>query len=127
MDPQADAAAVIRDCECSPTSARATAIFPPDLAVFRGHFPGNPLVPGVHQVALIAELLSRALAHYRIRVVGVDRCKWLAPVHPGVVLAIAVQWHTQEALWCADGVVRIGDVIACQCRITVTSGLSLNG
>ena len=54
--------------------------FPPAFTGFQGHFPGNPVLPGIVQI-LMAEVTAgrgndRVLAE-------VARCKFLRPVSPG--------------------------------------------
>ena len=68
----------------------ATVQVPPDHPAFAGHFPGDPLLPGV---ALLAEVLEAVLARPALaaRMGAAPRigaAKFLAPVRPGAVLAI---------------------------------------
>jgi len=54
----------------------------PELAAFRGHFPGDPLVPGVVQLDWAIRLGVEAfgpLGTFR----GLGRVKFLAPLRPG--------------------------------------------
>jgi len=54
---------------------------------FDGHFPGNPLVPGV----VILDLVHAALAQQRgtpVRIVGVPSVKFLQPLRPGELMYI---------------------------------------
>jgi 3-hydroxyacyl-[acyl-carrier-protein] dehydratase len=54
---------------------------------FDGHFPGNPLVPGV----VILDLVHAALERQRgtpVRVVGVPGVKFLQPLRPGEAMHI---------------------------------------
>ena len=60
---------------------------------FQGHFPGNPLLPGV---ALLAEVLEAVLADAELRpLVGpqprIGVAKFLAPVLPGAVLELQLK------------------------------------
>ena len=53
----------------------------PDHIIFKGHFPGHPVTPGVVFLQLVHELLE----HYsgkRFRLVEVSTCKFLKVVNP---------------------------------------------
>ena len=54
---------------------------PADFPAFNGHFPGNPLLPGVCQLGLCADALGRKL-NKRVEVASVSRCKFIAPIRP---------------------------------------------
>lgn len=54
---------------------------PADLPAFNGHFPGNPLVPGVCQLALCADAYGRAHGK-RVEIKGVSRGKFIRPILP---------------------------------------------
>ncbi len=67
---------------------------PHDHPSLPGHFPGDPIVPGVvlldHVVALVASALAPA------KLVAVPSVKFLSPVRPGE--AVTVSWRDR-----ADG------------------------
>ncbi|MCO5260948.1 MAG: 3-hydroxyacyl-ACP dehydratase [Crocinitomicaceae bacterium] len=50
-------------------------------AIYKGHFPGNPITPGVAQLEMIKELLS---THYNrsIQLKSISNCKYLAILNP---------------------------------------------
>lgn len=50
-------------------------------AIFEGHFPGNPVTPGVVQLEMIKELLSEALGK-PVRLESLSNCKYLAVINP---------------------------------------------
>ncbi|MCU0762187.1 MAG: beta-hydroxyacyl-ACP dehydratase [Hydrogenophaga sp.] len=66
-------------------SFESTWVVPPDHPAFAGHFPGQPIVPGVvlldHAIALAGQWLQRPSAGWRV-----DQAKFLQPVGPGAVL-----------------------------------------
>ena len=53
--------------------------FPGTFPGFDGHFPGNPIVPGVVQIMIAARTAALGV---EARVCGVRRCKFLRPVLP---------------------------------------------
>jgi 3-hydroxyacyl-[acyl-carrier-protein] dehydratase len=62
----------------------ATARFPSDSDWFSGHFPGNPIVPGVALIALVVEaVIERERGEGRSLVItGVRRVRFRLPVRP---------------------------------------------
>lgn len=53
----------------------------PSHPVFAGHFPGNPVVPGVCQVQMVSETL-RFLTGCEIRLEESDNIKFLSMINP---------------------------------------------
>jgi len=68
----------------TPTGVFAIPLDHPSLP---GHFPGNPIVPGVLLLAEVFALLFAA--HPGMRVAGLLHAKFLRPVHPGEVVAVS--------------------------------------
>lgn len=70
-------------CQWQRTEAglMARCVYPPDMAVLAGHFPGQPLVPGVHALELVLSLAGRVrpLPAGPCRVV---RAKFARPIAP---------------------------------------------
>jgi 3-hydroxymyristoyl/3-hydroxydecanoyl-(acyl carrier protein) dehydratase len=72
---------------------RVELTIPADHPAFAGHFPGDPLLPGV---ALLAEVLEAvldapALAGLLGAAPRIGAVKFLAPVRPGAQLAITLE------------------------------------
>jgi 3-hydroxymyristoyl/3-hydroxydecanoyl-(acyl carrier protein) dehydratase len=127
VTPAGDAAAACSWFERIGDGARGRFRFAASLPVFAGHFPGNPLLPGVYQVAAVAELGRRALGD-GLSVLAVPRCKWSAMVRPDDDLVVTVQWKPAgPGRWQLDGLVEIaptasapeapGSTTACACRV----------
>lgn len=53
----------------------------PGHAVYKGHFPGMPVVPGVCMLRVIKECVSMAL-NVRVRYGVIGNCKFLSVVNP---------------------------------------------
>ena len=90
---------------------------------FQGHFPGNPIMPGV----LIIEALAQAGALLAAPQVGfdptrqaiyfmaIDKVKFRRPVVPGDALILeVVPLRKGGPVWKMRGVARVGDAIAAE-------------
>jgi 3-hydroxyacyl-[acyl-carrier-protein] dehydratase len=60
-----------------------------DSKVFEGHFPGQPVLPGVFMLEIIASVLSEITAGSRKLIEG-DNIKFLSVLDPGVDSNITV-------------------------------------
>ena len=63
--------------------------------IFDGHFPGNPVTPGVIQIQLVKEILE---IHYKkdVTLNTIGRCKFLAILNPTDSLKITVEISVKE-------------------------------
>jgi 3-hydroxyacyl-[acyl-carrier-protein] dehydratase len=55
---------------------------------FSGHFPENPILPGIAQVKLVVDLISRCAP--KLQVTGLSRVKFKKIISPGELLDIRV-------------------------------------
>jgi len=62
--------------------ARFAVRIPPDCALFDGHFPGAPVLPGVAQLGLVLQAV-RARRGERTRLARVEHLRLRLPVGPG--------------------------------------------
>lgn len=53
----------------------------PDHAIFAGHFPGNPVTPGVMELQIVKELLEQKHAR-QLQMLSMPRCKYLNILNP---------------------------------------------
>jgi len=57
---------------------------------FEGHFPGNPILPGVLQIEIVRAAVSAHLG-VRAEVVAIDSMRLRAPVRPGDALRVDLE------------------------------------
>lgn len=92
--------------------------------VFQGHYPGNPIFPGV----LIVEAMAQAggvalmsLPEYAGKVplfAGIDECKFKRPVFPGDQLRLEVEIVTvRRGLGIGHGKAYVGDELKAEATI----------
>lgn len=67
--------------EAVPAEAYAVLTLNAAHAIFAGHFPGQPVVPGACQLQIIQEVLSHALCR-EYRLLQADQLKFLMPIDP---------------------------------------------
>ncbi len=102
--------------ECTEDTIRATRTFDEGEDYFKGHFPGNPIVPGV----LLIEGMAQTFAYlamtqagtHAVYLTGIDRARFRKPVRPGDTVEFKVQFEGQ----------RLG-LITCKGEATVDGAL----
>ena len=104
-----------RVVELSPDSLVAIKNVTINEPFFQGHYPGNPVMPGVLQVEAMAQaagilLLRRQTMEGKTALfMSCDKVKWRKPVRPGDQLSIAVKLtKTRGSIACAEGVCSVG-------------------
>ncbi|MFZ4585718.1 MAG: 3-hydroxyacyl-ACP dehydratase FabZ [Acidimicrobiia bacterium] len=95
-----------------------------DEAFLAGHFPGNPIFPGVIQVEALAQtgavlLLSRPEYAGKLPLFGgAEAIRWKRMVVPGdeLTMTLTAERLSARGGWAA-GEVRVGDELSCRARI----------
>ncbi|MEJ2594728.1 MAG: hydroxymyristoyl-ACP dehydratase [bacterium] len=62
----------------------------PSHEVYSGHFPGQPVVPGVIQLQMIKEIIER-VSEYELLLSHMTFAKFLISINPGIVKELSVQ------------------------------------
>ncbi len=95
-----------------------------DEYFFEGHFPSNPIMPGVLLVESIAQagaisLLSLDEHRHKIALfAGIDRVRFKRIIRPGDKLEIDVKClQFRKGVGKARGTVKVGGVLACSAEI----------
>jgi UDP-N-acetylglucosamine acyltransferase len=92
---------------------------------FEGHFPGQPVMPGVLLMEGLAQaagiwLLHQALdpSRLEVHVVGIDNAKFRRPVVPGDQLELEIQVLQRRQKMCrVKGEIRVGDQRVAEARL----------
>ncbi|MEN5016005.1 hydroxymyristoyl-ACP dehydratase [Erwinia sp. Eh17-17] len=69
----------------------------PDLFWFQGHFPGQPLLPGVAQLDWVIHYGTALLAPGK-QFACVDNIKFQQPILPGATLKLTLTWQAEKGL-----------------------------
>lgn len=67
----------------------------PESGIFKAHFPGNPITPGVCQVGIIGELLE-TMHGRRLELREVKNLKFVEVLKPGSVGEVVVAFDKME-------------------------------
>ena len=77
------------------TELAASVITPGDAPWFSGHFPNNPILPGIAQLKMVADLIAQPLGGHAL-LTGLSRVKFRKLVRPGERLDISVTGGNSE-------------------------------
>lgn len=69
----------------------ATLTFDPGHRIFAGHFPDQPVVPGVTMMQIVRELLETHVLHRKAMVSHADNLKFLSMIDPRVDGTVRVE------------------------------------
>lgn len=82
--------------EITPTSVQAAISLNADHAIFAGHFPGQPVVPGVCMLQIVKELLEWAVQQ-PVQLVSARNIKFLAVLTPEAHEMVRVQLNFESS------------------------------
>lgn len=98
-------------------SIHALLMFKKDFHAFNGHFPGNPILPGIIQLASVRLLAQRFLGHELIPA-GLSNIKFRGMIRPCQTVAVNMSGEISNSGWevCfeingSDGSVSSGELL----------------
>lgn len=118
-DLRSDAAQGLKEI-ASPRDGELAAVFvlPAELAVFSGHFPGRPIVPGVLEIELTRAAMER-FTGFPLRIVSVERAKFLREVKPGESIDLLLGFSSEGARFRVKGKASVGGEKAAHVELTL--------
>jgi len=75
--------------------------------IFLGHFPGNPIVPGVTTMELMMDLLQQALAK-KLELRSAHTIKFLQLITPAIHPAVHISWTETDGTYMANAILKDG-------------------
>ncbi len=85
-----------RDVKAGDSEYSCTLVFNAAHDIFKGHFPGNPVVPGVCTMEIIKELLQQQVGKSLV-LRSTGNVKFLKLVTPDMAPVIKIGWKETEA------------------------------
>lgn len=71
--------------------------FGPDFIGFKGHFPGNPILPAIVQIRIAMTMIEKHKG-YRLVLAGVEKAKFQMPLLPDQEIEVACRQQTGSEL-----------------------------
>ena len=100
----------------------ADILIPADSDWFDGHFPGNPVLPGIAQLGMVFEVLGRMIEG-DVQVMQVQRVRFRQMILPGDRVVVGVQPKPDKNGLHAFRILKDGEVI-CTGGMAVAPGIN---
>ena len=81
-----------------PEKSTATVSVPADHPALEGHFPGDPVVPGVMILELVSQLVESSYPQAKLR--RIPHAKFIAPLKPGQHMCIETTRNGSVVRFC---------------------------
>ena len=104
-----------------PDRLEAFATAPLGSPWFDGHFPGQPMLPGIAMIAMAFYAAQQKEAHEgkRIRLKAVKRVRFKKPVRPDELFTLVLKREQKEIGISYNFTILLGDEMACTGALTV--------
>lgn len=80
----------------------------PDHEIYKGHFPGKPVSPGVCSIQMIRECAEQVLG-CRLSIINLQQCRFITLLTPLVASKLSISMSAVET---ADGYKLVADISA---------------
>ena len=92
--------------------------FPPELAIFSGHFPGRPIVPGILEIEMVRAAMEKFTGS-ALRIVSVEKAKFLREVKPGDRILLSLSFTLPGGRFSVKARALVGSEKAAQVELTL--------
>lgn len=93
--------------ESANSTLHCTITYNPEHRIFEGHFPGNPIVPGVCTMQMIGEMLHRALS-IPVILKEASSIKYLQLITPDMQPLVSITWTLREEVYNVSATLKDG-------------------
>lgn len=92
--------------------------FSASLPLFAGHFPGDPVLPGVHQIEMARAALNAAhgISH---RILSIKSAKFTRPVRPDEEVVVRITVTESDSALLVKSAAKVGDEAAAAISLTL--------
>jgi len=95
----------VHDIQPGDNTASCLVVFHKSHQIFEGHFPGQPVVPGVCMMQIVKELLQRQLGK-TLMLEAAGQVKFLRLITPDVTPDVLLNWKETETGYTATATFR---------------------
>lgn len=96
----------------SPRQITAVFRFKKELDLFNGHFPGNPILPGIFQIEMVKYAMEK-IFDTCLCIKSVKKTKFSSLIHPGETVFLDIMLNKEEnSRFSVKAVLKAGDTVA---------------
>jgi 3-hydroxyacyl-[acyl-carrier-protein] dehydratase len=90
---------------------------PPESGWFSGHFPGEPILPGIAQLGMVFDAINRSESR-NIKITGIRRVRFKQIIRPDDPLQLTIKPH-KNGSGAYDFRIQVNSELACSGIMTV--------
>ncbi len=114
-----DAAAGLKDIvNTRDGEIEAVFVFPAELAVFSGHFPCRPILPGILELEMVRAAMERFTGS-ALRLISIEKAKFLREVKPGERILLNLDFTSSGSRFSVKGKSLVEEEKAAQIELTL--------